>query len=170
MKKALSFILMIAIVFVFGISSASYTDSETDRYTLDEAYKYPVTIRTEEWSKLDSKEAKIEACKVSEDILSSMTTRALIELLIDMCAYNTIEIGIGYVSRHFKGIEILEAREDALPILTKYVEDISKSKATLREFVYASEILEYLKDKSEFQEDSGIKATVSTVKHQTEQM
>lgn len=151
MKKILSLILIFAIVFTLGINSFAYTSIENDKYTVNEAYKYTITKNSEEWRSLSSKEARIAACKVSEDVLNSMTTDALIEtivsypLLVDMFAYDTLDVGIKYVSEHFKGIVILEKRSDAVTSLTKYVAEKSKNDSKQKETLYAEKVLEYLR-------------------------
>lgn len=96
------------------------------------AYEYPIVPGMEEWKQLDSHVKKLEACQIPEDILENLTTPALVEtvmnypLLIDMLAYDTVEIGYQAVYGNFNGLRELQERKDAITCLEKYLSDVEK--------------------------------------------
>ncbi len=74
---------------------------------------------------------RLESCKVTQAEVKGMSTGALIETvvnypyLINMYAYENIEMGISMVSNHFPGLNELLSRKDALYELQNYVEGAS---------------------------------------------
>ena len=68
-------------------------------YDIDEPYVYPIVPGTPEWVALDSRVTKGQVCQIPEDILSRMTTSALLEtvldypLLGDIYAWNSYDQG-----------------------------------------------------------------------------
>lgn len=100
--------------------------ASSPKYTIDTAYQYPVTWDSEEWKNFNNVIEKREACYVSPELLRNMTTLALVEtvvkypLLVDIFAFDTIEMGIDWVSDYFVGIDELFSREDAIECLLEY--------------------------------------------------
>lgn len=134
MKKK---IIILISIFIFVLSSCSKSktddnvanDTETSKYEITEAYKYPVVPETKEWAELGSLPDMIEATHVDPDMLEKMSTPALVEtvvtypLFVNVCAYDTLENGVEEVSDYFKGIEILCKRNDARKCVEKYIND-----------------------------------------------
>lgn len=77
---------------------------------------------------------KIAACHVDDNLMKDMTTPALLEtvlnypLLVNIYAFDTIEMGIESVSGYFRGIEILKQREDIEACLQEYARTRSNSR------------------------------------------
>lgn len=86
---------------------------------ISEAYQYPIVPGMEEWNKLKSLQEKIEVCHIPENILTNMTTEALIEtvlnypLAINIVAYDSPQIGLDEVTKYFNGLQELSTRTDA---------------------------------------------------------
>ena len=99
-------------------------------YTITEPYQYPVVPGTEEWDEFKSLQEMIDASQIPEDILKNMTTKALVEsvinypLAINICAY--ADLGAGHmeglknVSEYFNGLPELYSRADAIEELDKF--------------------------------------------------
>lgn len=91
-------------------------------YNLEEAYTYPVLPGTDEWNAMDSHADQLKACQIPEDILSRLTTRALLEtvldypLMVDMHSYSNMEQGFLSVKSQFNGLQELVSRSDAKEI------------------------------------------------------
>jgi hypothetical protein len=130
-------IIILISIFIFVLSSCSKSktddnvanDTETSKYEITEAYKYPVVPETKEWAELGSLPDMIEATHVDPDMLEKMSTPALVEtvvtypLFVNVNAYQTLESGVEEVSEYFKGIEILCKRKDARKCVEKYIND-----------------------------------------------
>lgn len=149
MKKYIhrSFLLLTLIVFLFVlmipcVDYATATQSEaieirTYRTISDEEYYpddytgyiYPVRPGTPEWAALSDHEAMVRACEIPEDILSIMSTEALVQsvlaypLISDMFAYDDWSQGLEIVASHFNGLENLGNRQDnASCVVRRYFE------------------------------------------------
>lgn len=118
------FILSIVVLLVF-LSCGFATQAETTA-SQNETYCFPLTPDTdaEAWAELQDHNAKAAVCQIPEDLLSTMSTEALLEtvknypLSVDFYAYNTLEMGYSALKSQFNGIEELEKRymssEDAM--------------------------------------------------------
>ncbi len=95
---------------------------------VDTPYVYPIQPGTEEWAKLDSLDAKIDACKVDPELMNSMTTEVLLETVLDypplinLYAYTDMQQAIGVVSKNFDGLQILRDREDTAECIQKAID------------------------------------------------
>ena len=86
--------LLIVIVMLFVMTSSAFAETED----IDVQYDYPLTPDDgEQWRSLLTLDAMVNACDVPSERLNRMTTRALVEtvldypLLLNMVAYNTIQ-------------------------------------------------------------------------------
>lgn len=88
-------------------------------YAMDVPYEYPVIPETQEWAALQSLEEKLEVCAIPEEVLSGITTEALLEtvieypLLINMYAFDSQDEGLDALIEGFNGLRELLNREDA---------------------------------------------------------
>lgn len=89
---------------------------------IDTPYEYPITPdMKEEWLELSLTGNRWEACEIPEDILSRLTTSALVEtvanypLMVDLFAFDTIEEGYQVIKGRFNGLEELEKRMNEEP-------------------------------------------------------
>ncbi len=118
-------------------------------YSVNEPYEYPVLLGTEEWIALETKEKRYEAVQIPEDILHSMSTKALVEtvvrcpIYVGLGAYNVPEIGFSYMRESFNGLEELCLREDAKYELEKYALKIKDDESMRSYYQRAEEILKY---------------------------
>lgn len=129
-KKLLSLALALGMVVsmlpVTAFAVGGSMDDASVDMRLDEAHVYSILPGTEEWEELTPAE-RYEACSVSADEVASMTTDALVETvlnypyLINMYAYDSIELGIDEVSRYFPGLQELFSRSDASASLENYI-------------------------------------------------
>ncbi|MCI9555335.1 MAG: hypothetical protein HFF53_00140 [Lawsonibacter sp.] len=109
---------------VFGAATAS-------PYTIDTPYDYPVKPGTPEWLQYANVLGRRRACEVPEEILTHMTTEALLQTVLDypflgdMYAFNTMEMGYETVKRRFRGLQELESRADCLEVLGRRCEEIA---------------------------------------------
>ena len=130
MKKSKLFVLLVVVMFTLNsaVFPANAT-SEVSDYSITESFTYTIVPGSSEWAALDTLAQKIEACYVPQEVVAKMTTEALVEtvlnypLLINIYAYNTIEIGIEVVSSYFSGLGELLNRDDAYEILSVYSPD-----------------------------------------------
>ena len=130
--RRLNISIIYIICIICGITSfiVSCQKSDDSIYTITEPYEYPVVPAMDEWGELKSLRAKADACQIPEDILKNMTTKALVEsvinypLAINICAY--ADLGAGHmeglknVSEYFNGLPELYSRPDAIEELDKF--------------------------------------------------
>ncbi len=156
-KKPALWLLILAVIAVAVTAVCFLTDPKPqEEYTIQESYSYPVVPGTEEWSELSTLQEKIDACHVDPALMQSMTTEALIDtvlnypLLLNILAYDSLEMGIGSVSNYFDGIDILAQRSDAIRCMEECEQEYADSTLS----VYHTAILSYLRGQREEQEGS----------------
>jgi len=85
----------------------------------NDTYDYPIKPGTEEWKAFQTHDDMLKACQIPEDILKNMSTKGLVEtvleypLLGDMMAYSGIQQGFEAVASQFNGLPELLNRKDA---------------------------------------------------------
>ena len=101
-----------------------------EKYSIKEAYQYPAVPGTKEWESLGSTQKRKESCMVSKDILSNMTTDALIETIVtypfftDVNAFETLDMGLEALRAEFGGVDELLTRTDAYERTIAFIENI----------------------------------------------
>jgi hypothetical protein len=89
----------------------------------NDVYDFPVKRGTEQWNALKSYQDKRDACTVPESLLSTMSTKGLIEtflnypLLGDLMVFSTPQEGIRKLQENFNGARELLKRKDVAPLL-----------------------------------------------------
>ena len=146
--KKLFLVLGLLLVVMMNIPAVAAEDTI---YSVTEAHEYTILPGTEEWRALDGAIEKRAACNVTAEEVSSMTTEALIEtvinypLLVDMFAYDTIAEGIEAVDQYFPGLKELLGRSDAMYYLQSYLEQYSLSERNNNiEYIYADSLIHIL--------------------------
>ncbi len=162
MKKGLCFILsLLCLVSSAFAADQSGSEAVPDENTrgIDTPYEYPVTLDMPEWAELTSLEQKLEVCQIPEDILSALTTPALIETVLDYPlavniyahggAVDGIEAGVEVVSGQFNGLAELLRRQSEEPAdtnaaLSVYAVRTSARDAEDFESIFAEDLLSCL--------------------------
>ncbi len=154
-KKPALWLLIVAVIAVAVTAVCFLTDPvEQKEYSVQEGYSYPVLPGTEEWNALSTLQERIDACYVDPALLRSMTTEALIDtvlnypLLVNIYAFDTLEMGITSVSNYFAGIGILAQREDAVSCMEACQDKYADSTLS----TYHTAILRYLRERKELEE------------------
>lgn len=139
------------IIVMYCILIFSVACQKGDAYTITEPYQYPVVPGMEEWKELKSLQEKSEACQIPEDILSNMTTEALVEtvvhypLYINAFAYDIRQIGLSHIKEYYNGLQELYTRDDAIEKIEAFInEKIPKLDDGIRKGMWAELILEDL--------------------------
>lgn len=132
-KRLWSCLLALAMITtMFGFSAYAYdipAETSNSGYTIDEPYEYPIKPGTDEWFSIESHADKVEMLQIPQEILENMTTRALVESVVnypyfpDMDAFSTPELGYMAVRDGFNGLQELENRPDGMSCLSAYFED-----------------------------------------------
>jgi hypothetical protein len=84
-----------------------------------DAYDYPVKPGTAGWKAFTTHDEMLKACQIPEDILKNMSTKGLVETVLeyplygDMMAYDSIQQGFEAVASQFNGLSELLNRKDA---------------------------------------------------------
>lgn len=84
---------------------------------IDAPYDFPVKPGMPEWAACESHEEMVSACQIPENILSQMSTSALVEtclnypLKYDYYAFNDIREGLLVMLENFNGLRELGKRE-----------------------------------------------------------
>ena len=130
MKKTcsviLAFFLFAVCLFSFhSTASRQITESgaTNSAYTIDTPYVFPITPADPEWRDFDTKQEMDKACQIPEQILTRLTTRALLETVLsqpfvsDYVCFNTYEDAAKNFYNTFNGFRELLSREDLTPAL-----------------------------------------------------
>lgn len=114
-----------------NVKDISITNNTANKeYEITEAYKYSIVPGTAEWNSLDSAQKRKEVCKVPQDILSKMTTSALVETIvtypyfIDVYAFDTLDMGVEALRSEFGGVDELLTRKDAYDSTLSFINNI----------------------------------------------
>ena len=107
---------------------------EGDGYSIDTPYAYPVTPGMPEWAAMDSLRQRVEACQIPEEILSELTTPALIDTVLEF----PLAVNLYAYLEPFKGwegaIETLSRQSNGLAeLLRRQAEDPEGTNAALTE-------------------------------------
>jgi len=128
-------------------------------------WNYPIKPKTEEWKKLESNKAKVEACQVPDYVLRDISTNNLMilclqyPLLYDVFAFNNTNDGLRKLFSDFNGIREFAQRESAINSLNEqYLSEIrsfpenlnSRSNLEIGYSVARISILEVLLSYSDF--------------------
>lgn len=128
MKKNILSIILVATIACVTILPSTYAEDVDNeaQYEITESYEYPIKPGDDEWYEFTSLQEKIEACAIPKEVLSSMTTEALVKTILDypllanVYAYENYITGFESVKSYFPGVEELLSREDAQECLVKY--------------------------------------------------
>ena len=157
--------ILTVLCIVVGASAAV----EVPEYTIDTPYEYPVTRDSVEWHNFQTREERLAACHVDDEILQNMTTPALVEtvldypMLSDLYVYDTLEEGIDAISRDFSGIRELEKRDDALVYLQSRAVTRADENADITN-MRAECLMEYLGETVSLSSEVSAYATRTSVK------
>lgn len=104
-------------------------------------YEYAITPDDSEWSELGSVEAKIEACRIPEEILKSMTAEQLLQAVLDfpfiydIFAYDSLADGVEQLAEISDAYAELLSRDNAKTVSMNMV----TQKNALRTFNISAE-------------------------------
>ncbi|MBR6812321.1 MAG: hypothetical protein IKM51_03005 [Oscillospiraceae bacterium] len=152
-KRLVSFLLAAALMMT--VPAYAYDAPSGEVGLSNVAHVYAVKPGTDEWVYM-SVEQRLASCRVTQAEVEAMTTEALIETivnypyLVNIFAYDTIEMGIEMVSNHFPGIEELFERADCQSELSKFINKVgvfSSSKEEILKRIYALELMETVSKK-----------------------
>lgn len=133
MKKIIGAVMLLVILSVFVVPSLAAEKSiveANDDITLplvDTPHTYIVLPGSAEWNEMTPAE-RLASCAVTQQEVEGMTTEALLTTvlnypyLIDMLAYDSLDVGITAVSSYFPGLPELLSRADAAETLVQYLE------------------------------------------------
>ena len=101
------------------------------------ANKWIYPVNTEEWSKIQKRKDRIEACQIPKRVISSLTTEELTELCLqypyieNVLSFNNLNSGLNKLFRDFNGIGVLFEREDVTKeLLKQYQTNLQKLATT----------------------------------------
>lgn len=128
MKKKYSILLiLLTLTIILSAGVVAYgAITSSDGYTIDTPYAYPLEPGTDDWFAIEDHSIKVELLQVPENILTKLTTQALVETVVsypylnDMHYFSTPELGYTSVRDHFNGLQELERRPDGMETLLAY--------------------------------------------------
>lgn len=84
MKRLLSCLLVLSISIITLLTPASATNTSPDTLADNTilSYEYPIKPGTAEWDALETFSQRLEACRIPQDILTNMSTNALVDAVI----------------------------------------------------------------------------------------
>jgi len=113
------------LLFVLGCFLSIITTAQE----IDKPYDFPAKPGTEQWTKLTSSKQMDEICVVPEEVLNTISTKALLitclnyPRLIDLFLASDLQTGFNFYSSHFNGLANLLKRPDLSKVLlTTYSE------------------------------------------------
>lgn len=103
----------------------------------EKPYEFPVKPGTEQWVNLGSSKEMDEVCIIPDQVLSALSTKALLftcldyPRLIDIFLADNLQSGFNFSSNHFNGLKELLKRPDLGQVLIKSYVNIDIQKNTL---------------------------------------
>ena len=153
MKRLLSFIL--SALLLFSLSVPAFAASDEDKSIADTIYQYPVTPGMDAWRTFQSFDEMIDACQIPNNILTQMSTEALIESVLDyplasiIFAYDTPAEGIKKISSYFNGLQELEKRDDSIELMnTRSISLTQEMSTNPTKTFFANAIIDMLSEKA----------------------
>lgn len=126
MKKQLFFVFSCIVVLLFSCKEETYLPLCEIQNSKD-VYEYPIKPGSNEWKQLSSPKEKISVCQIPESILSSISTKGLIESVLNNPLFGEIYLGVhpqsGFNAFHenFNGVRVLMLRKDLVEeLLDRY--------------------------------------------------
>ena len=121
-KTVLSVFFLLHATLLFGQVNGDTTTLQWD---------YPIKPGTEEWTPLETWDAKFEACQIPVNIVSNMSTKELTKVCLKYPLFNTYSLlggnderqGIRLLIKRFNGLWELSQREDGVQELIKAYAD-----------------------------------------------
>jgi hypothetical protein len=117
----------LAVILALFMISSGVVAAARRSSTTNVAYSYPIKPGSPEWKALNSHEEMLQVVQIPEEVLARMSTRALVETVLDyplfgdMFAYNSLQSGFKAVAGNFNGIQELFRRSDgAHELVLKY--------------------------------------------------
>lgn len=127
------FVILFVPLFIFAGQNAGGKLAEA---SMDAPYQYPITPADEEWADFKTSQEMYDACQIPDNVLTRMTTEALLETVLNYPflgtykGYDDYETAAGYLCGQFNGLEELLARDDLTEtLLARY----AKSKVLTQE-------------------------------------
>jgi hypothetical protein len=102
----------------------------------DKPYEFPIKPGMKEWANLNTSEKKDEVCVIPEQVLKSISTKALLltcfnyPRLVDFFAANDLQKCFEFYANHFDGLKELLIRPDLNKVLLEYYPEIDVSDYT----------------------------------------
>ncbi len=136
MRKRICLAVVVGLMIVCAAAVLWMQKSTAGHYTITEPYEYTLIRGSEEWFEMNDRE-RVGAYSVPDEVISAMTTRALLETVIanpffvDLSVIEFETIGAQAVyDVNIDGLEELLNREDFEQILLEYsTDDFSAFKA-----------------------------------------
>ncbi|SCK00059.1 Uncharacterised protein [uncultured Eubacterium sp.] len=141
------FALLTSVVFSYGADSVTSGGSEfpkIEAMTQSEdwfdpsngKYMFPITPDSPEWKNFQTHNEMVEACTIPEDLLKSISTKDLIQLVLDypllneFRCFNSYEEGLEVLKTNFNGLQELLRRKDGATGLVNAYCSIPVTKAS----------------------------------------
>ncbi len=128
---AIGFVAALSVAVLSGHAVAAEVTANEDVSIMEEAaesYVYAVVPEDEEWNEMETVEEKVEACRIAEDDLESMTDEQLIRAILDypfiydIFAYSDYATGVNSLQDICDAYAELLSRSTALESLLLEVE------------------------------------------------
>jgi hypothetical protein len=113
----------------FSCSKEDYTECILNSFP--DVYDYPIKPGTQEWFNLGSRDERVQACMISQEILETISTGGLFESLLsypyilDYGAWDELQTGFVKLKSENKGFAELYSREDLFHIIYEWYESMS---------------------------------------------
>jgi len=144
-------ILSLSLIMLMMLFPPIVQTNSAQAASANDAYDYPIKPGTEEWKAFETHDAMLKACQIPESTLKSMSTKGLVETVLeyplfgDIMAYDSIQQGFEAVASRFNGLSELLNRKDAgtelLAIYSKMnPQDIEENWGDIQKGAYAVSI------------------------------
>lgn len=129
MKKRICLAVVVGLIIACAVTMLWMQKSTTGPYTITEPYEYTLVRGSEEWLAMTDRERR-EAYSVPDEVVSAMTTRALLETVIsnpffsDLYVIDFESLGVELICEiSIDGLAELLQREDLDRVLSNYTPD-----------------------------------------------
>lgn len=107
-------------------------------------YEYPITPEDSEWHELGDVSAKIEACRIPQEVLDAMTDEELLQAILDFPFLGDLFVSsqypqeIGFFEEECDAYREILTRENAKTVIFEKIEVLSNGESVDEEFKYHS--------------------------------
>ena len=165
MLKRAVLVIMCLCIGIWGMEVVIASTNGSKELEQGRIFEYPITPKDEEWSNLGSVQAKIEACRIPQEILDEMTNEQLYQaimefpFLVDLFIAPSEQEGVESLERTCDAYRELLSRDNAKDFLMDKINgelNVQRNESTVRKQIQNDALVSLIFYQDKFEEEISI--------------